>query len=67
LERGDITQASWAFDINMNGDKWVYDQEKRRDVRTITNVRNVYDASPVTHPANPDTSVAARSLECGQG
>ena len=63
LERGDITQASWAFDINYNGDKWTYDQINNRDVRTITNVRNVYDASPVTYPANPDTSVAARSLD----
>lgn len=67
LERGDITQASWAFDINHNGDKWSYDQTTNRDVRTITNVRNVYDASPVTYPANPDTTVAARSLESVKG
>lgn len=65
IQRGDITQSSWGFVLNYtkesNGDRW----EKRdgKEHRILTDVRMVYDASPVTFPANPDTSVAKRSLE----
>jgi phage head maturation protease len=34
-----------------------------RDYRTIRKVKRVFDASPVTFPANPDTTAAKRSLE----
>jgi hypothetical protein len=34
-----------------------------KEHRVITKVKRVFDASPVTYPANPDTSVAMRSLE----
>jgi HK97 family phage prohead protease len=65
LRRGDITQSSWGFTLRYTadgtGDKW--ERVNGRDHRTITNVLKVYDASPVTFPANPDTSVAKRSLE----
>lgn len=65
IERGDIDQSSWGFmlrvDGSTNGDRW----EKRngKDHRTLTDVGVVFDASPVTFPANPDTTVAKRSLE----
>lgn len=65
IERGDIDQSSWGFMLRTtkesNGDKW----EKRngREHRILTDVKTVFDASPVTFPANPDTSVAKRSLE----
>ncbi len=65
VQRGDITQSSWGFSLRSskdgNGDRW----EKRdgKEHRVLTDIRTVYDASPVTFPANPDTTVAKRSLE----
>lgn len=67
LKRGDIDQSSWSFQIARNeagmsvGDEWRMKDGKEH--RVITKVRRVFDASPVTYPANPDTSVAMRSLE----
>jgi len=72
LKRGDIDQSSWAFSIatdeqgRSKGDKWSIKDGK--DYREITAVRAVYDASPVTYPANPDTTAAKRSKEIrGEG
>jgi len=68
VQRGDITQSSWGFSLRSskdgNGDRW----EKRdgKEHRVLTDIRTVYDASPVTFPANPDTTVAKRSLEAYQ-
>lgn len=63
LERGDITQSSWGFMLRMdkdtNGDEWK--RENGKDHRIIRSVKKVYDASPVTFPANPDTTAAKRS------
>jgi hypothetical protein len=67
LKRGDIDQSSWSFQIARNeagmsvGDEWRMKDGKEH--RVITKVKRVFDASPVTYPANPDTSVAMRSLE----
>lgn len=67
VERGDIDQSSWGFRFRTDstgrriGDKW--DMRNGKEHRTITDVATVFDASPVTFPANPDTSVAKRSLE----
>lgn len=65
VKRGDISQSSWGFSLNVNED----DDWTRSDAgehRTIKRVRRVWDVSPVTFPANPDTSVAKRSLESAQ-
>lgn len=59
VQRGDVAESSWGFVLS--GDAWEKRGEKQH--RTLTEVRTVYDASPVTFPANPDTSVAKRSLE----
>lgn len=67
LKRGDVDQSSWAFSIARDetgrsiGDKWIIEEGKEH--RIITRVATVYDASPVTYPANPDTSAAKRSLD----
>jgi len=67
LRRGDVDQSSWAFSISADesgrskGDKWM--NKDGKDYRVITSVRAVYDASPVTYPANPDTTAAKRSKE----
>jgi uncharacterized protein len=60
IERGDITQMSFAFSVRPNGDSWGQDDEGN-DVRTLTNVR-LYDVSPVTYPAYTETDVAVRSF-----
>lgn len=57
IERGDVTQMSFAFvatdaqwDIDAN-EQWV---------RTILRAK-LYDVSPVTYPAYPDTSIGLRN------
>lgn len=60
LRRGDVSQSSFAFTVM--DEKW--DEVKDgMPVRTITKVKRLYDVSPVTYPAYPDTTAAMRSLE----
>lgn len=57
LERGDVDQSSFGFRVSE--DKW----EERDDgqvIRTIKKVERLFDVSPVTFPAYPDTDVAKR-------
>jgi len=60
IERGDITQQSFGFTVK--ADEW-RDIDKDTPVRTITEVKELFDVSPVTFPAYPDTTVALRSLD----
>ena len=60
IERKDVTQSSFAFWVE--DDRWDEDDEGRV-IRTIKKYRRLYDISPVTYPAYPDTSVAARSCD----
>jgi len=72
LRRGDIVQSSFGFTIESEGgEDWVYlDEEEAaggvRARRTITKIARLYDVSPVTYPAYPDTTVALRSLEAAR-
>lgn len=65
IERGDITQSSWGFMLrytkDSNGDRW--EKKDGKEHRVLTDVKAVFDASPVTFPANPDTTVAKRNFE----
>jgi len=65
LKNGNITQSSFAFTIDANGETWETDEEGR-DIRTITKIDRLYDISSVTYPAYSDASsdlvVAQRSL-----
>lgn len=67
IERGDITQSSWGFSLRKDstgrrtGDRW--EMREGKEHRILTDVDIVFDASPVTFPANPDTSVAKRSRD----
>lgn len=61
VQRGDLSANSFAFNVN-DGQKW----EKRSDgtfLRTVSNLSGLYDVSTVNHPAYPNTSVAARSID----
>ena len=60
IERGDIKEQSFGFTIA--ADEWA-GLDSDRPVRTITEVREIFDVSPVTFPAYTDTTVALRSLE----
>lgn len=57
LDRGDVDQSSFGFRVK--DDEW----EERNDgtiIRTIKEVERLFDVSPVTYPAYPDTDVAKR-------
>tara|TARA_R110002020_G_scaffold1629_2_gene7332 strand:+ start:1329 stop:2585 length:1257 start_codon:yes stop_codon:yes gene_type:complete len=61
MERGDVSQSSFAFTIE--DDSWETTEDG--EVRTINKVKQLYDVSPVTYPAYPDAddlTLAQRSL-----
>ena len=62
MKRGDVTQSSFGFTIDREGEYWEQ-REGELPVRHITRIKKLYDVSPVTYPAYPDTTVAVRSLE----
>jgi hypothetical protein len=60
MQRGDITQSSFAFTVEE--DSW--EQVEGKDIRTINKVKRLYDVSPVSIPAYPnanDLALAQRS------
>ena len=60
MERGDITQSSFAFQVEK--DSW--SDGKTGEIRTIEKVARLFDVSPVSIPAYPsanDLSIAKRS------
>lgn len=65
IERGDVSQSSFAFTVAPGGATWQEDDVVGY-TRSITKVSRLYDVSPVTYPAYPDASVAARSLKAYQ-
>jgi uncharacterized protein len=58
VERGDVNQMSFGF--RTITDRW--EMQDGQDVRTLLEVE-LYDVSPVTFPAYPDTTVALRSKD----
>ena len=60
LERGDVTQSSFAFRVNQDGQSWS-DAPDGTLVRTITEFQDLIDVSPVTMPAYSATSAIALS------
>jgi len=63
IQRGDINQMSFAF--RTIKDSWAQDVDKNGKVtdvrRTLEEVR-LFDVSPVTYPAYPQTTVAVRDM-----
>lgn len=55
IKRGDVTQMSFAFRVIK--EQWD-DEYKERILQEV----KLYDVSPVTYPAYPQTSIKARSL-----
>lgn len=60
MERGDISQMSFGFNVRPNGSNFAEDDDGQI-IRTLTDVR-LFDVSPVTYPAYKETDVAVRSL-----
>jgi len=61
VRRGDISQSSFAFTIEAQ--QWEERDGDDMPLRRITEVRDVFDVSPVTYPAYEKTTATARSLE----
>jgi len=66
IERGDVSQSSFAFRIASNGDSWD-ENEDGVWIRTINKFYRLYDVSPVTFPAYPDATVGMRTLDAIKG
>lgn len=60
INRGDVSQMSFAFTVAEGGDKW--EKVDGNWIRTLVRKGRVFDVSPVTYPAYPQTSAAVRSL-----
>ena len=60
IRRGDVSGSSFGFSVE--GDEWDEAQVKagKLPLRTLTKLA-LFDVSPVTYPAYPQTSVSARS------
>lgn len=61
IDRGDVNQSSFAFQIERA--EWDFSEELDQEHRTITKVSRLIDVSPVTYPAYTQTEVSARSAE----
>lgn len=60
---GNISKSSFAFTVDQ--DQWDL-RDNQPDLRTITRIKRLYDVSPVTYPAYPDTTVAQTSRSFAQ-
>jgi HK97 family phage prohead protease len=61
MERGDITQSSFAFRAAPDGVEWDEDPETGVLVRVIHRFSALLDVSPVTYPAYPAATSGIRS------
>lgn len=62
IERGDLTQMSFAFIV---GEAEWDETDDGTLVRTITQFAQIYDVAPVTYASYPETSVESVSAEPG--
>ncbi|QEX18506.1 Prophage pi2 protein 32 [Hypericibacter terrae] len=60
IQRRDVSQMSFGFAVRAGGQDWG-DDGKGNMIRTLKQVR-LFDVSPVTFPAYPQTDIAVRSL-----
>lgn len=61
LDREDIRTSSFAFDVE--AEEWTWGENGQPDHRKITKISKLYDVSPVTYEAYPDTDCAKRSAD----
>ncbi|CDG87302.1 HK97 family phage prohead protease [Xenorhabdus bovienii] len=65
MQRGDITQSSFAFRVACDGEHW-YEDEEGIVIREISQFSRLFDVSPVTYPAYQAADSAVRSLQAWQ-
>lgn len=63
ISRGDVSGMSFMFTVR--GDSWD-DLGSEYPTRHITDIGRIFEVSAVTFPAYEQTSINARSLECGK-
>ena len=65
INRGDISGSSFGFSFIWDEDDTWSKDKNGTPIRTINRVQRLYDVSPVTYPAYPetDTTIARRSIE----
>ena len=62
IANGNVRQSSFAFTVDK--DEWEHSEDKAKpSVRTIKKMKRLYDVSPVTTPAYPDTTVGKRTID----
>jgi uncharacterized protein len=63
IGRGDVRQSSFAFIVAREGDRWIDPTPATPyAIRIIDKFERLYDVSPVTYPAYPDTSADVRDM-----
>jgi HK97 family phage prohead protease len=63
MQRGDISQCSFGFNVAPGGDDYRKDPEIPNGyIRSIRSIGKMFDVSVVTYPAYVDTSCAVRSI-----
>ncbi len=64
IERGDIGEMSFSFDVAEGGDNWTFPKDYMQlATRHITEFDKIYDVSYVAYAAYNDTTVALRTME----
>ena len=63
IDRKEVRGSSFAFQVADGGDTWEKHPSGEYWIRTINEFSAIYDLSPVTFPAYPDTTVAKRALD----
>jgi HK97 family phage prohead protease len=63
MRRGDVTQSSFGFTVTE--DEWIQNSNEELPLRRILKVGRVFDVSPVTYPAYPETTSEVRSRFSG--
>lgn len=61
VRSGIISKMSFAFTVAE--ERYVKGKDGANDMRIIDKMQRLYDVSPVTYPAYPDTSIAARGFK----
>lgn len=63
IEAGNYPQMSFAFVVADGGDEY----DRKTHTRTITRIAKVFDISPVSFPANPNTSLSVMTRDYFNG
>jgi HK97 family phage prohead protease len=61
IAAGLITRMSWSFIPVWDEIEEIYDEGERKLTSIIHRVSKVFDVSPVSYPADPNTEISARS------